>query len=589
MVLLVSGLLALNLKIHLMQPAAGAPIALAVIQHDAEVFGLMLLLYSAGCALQMGWGIPVWTRRLTATLSRITFALGLLMVVLYIADALIYRFFVTRLYASDVVTFARELHAGMTLGRAGLGAALHHNVWKMALLALFGTLWVRGCFVFLRRSVRSPGKRSLIGLICTLLCLLVWAMPAPARFYMFEDKPLYENFLERNQNYFINTNFSAPFRRQVVSAPEPSTWIAGRNRRVNVVLLIVESLSSYQSHYFSGIEDWTPQLDEIARHETALPNFYANGWTTIGGLLSLLTGTFPLVPEHTQFNEWGSPRLPDFAGLTPSLPQALAKEGYRTEFIGAGDLDFTGKGTWLQDIGFEKTVGGNDPRFARQTTRGPFNSVPDHMLYAVALDELGGMPANQPYFAVIETFWTHRPFIDENGKHLDGEEPVFREADAQIGNLYRQLMASGFFENGVLMIVGDHRAPLPFRSAEFKRFGASAVARIPAILVTRAFPLPKVMPQTFQQRDVMASIESLVSNGVFLRPEEGSFLSDPPHSPGCILHARGDDRDLVFVKCGSAEGVVRVAGDRTRFVQGEVPDEGRILETINRTRARPPH
>lgn len=578
---------ALIFKIRLMQPAASGPIEFAVVQHDAGFFALVLLLYAAASTLQR-WKISrKWMGAAMAVLSELCIAICLLLVVVYVADVLVYRFFVTRLYASDIVTFSHETHAGFTLSRSGLRGFLHHTPWKLAVLAGGILLLVRAYYLLLARPARLRSG-GMIAPVCASIFLLLWLLPAPNHFYSFSDKPLYENVIERNRNYFVHSNFSDSFRAKVLATPESVTCGPGSKRRVNIVLVVVESLSAYQSRYFSGIKDWTPQLDEIAQHETALTNFYANGWTTIGGLVSMLTGTFPLVPEHTAFNEWGSPRLPDFAGSTPSLPLVLTQQGYRTEFIGAGDLDFTGKDTWLKEIGFEKTVGGNDPRFASQTVRGPFNSVPDRLLYDVALDELSRKAIEKPRFVVVETFWTHQPFLDEKGNQLAGEEPAFREADAQLGRFYRSLEASGFLDNGLLIIVGDHRAPLPFMKAEFQRFGASAVARIPGVLATRAFKLPRVIPQDFQQRDLLASIESMVSGSDCRRPEEGNFLSVPPQPPGCILHARGDDRDLVLVKCGTAEGVVRVAGDRTRFVEGAVPDEETILQTINRMRARPP-
>jgi lipoteichoic acid synthase len=595
LVILVTVLAAMVFKITLMQPAATSPIWFAVAQHDAGFFALVSLCYAAASALQklrgngsaLHSGNRKWLAGAAWLLGKLLIASCLVLVVAYLADVLVYRFFVTRLYAGDIVTFSRETHAGFTLSRAALRGFFQHTPWKIAALAGWIFLFVRAYVLLLFRPA-SWYSKGIAATSCAFALLLVWIFPIAGRFYSFDDKPLYENVLERNRNYFVQSNFSDSFRAKVLASPEPATRIAGSDRRVNIVLLVVESLSAYHSHYFSGIEDWTPQLDDIARHETAMTNFYANGWTTIGGLISLFTGTFPVVPEHTAFNVYGSPRFPDFAGMTPALPLALQRMGYRTEFIGAGDLDFTGKDTWLKDVGFEKTVGGNDPRFATQTVRGPFNSVPDRMLYGVALDELSRMPKNQPYFAVVETFWTHRPFLDEHGNHLAGEEPAFREADAEIGRFYRSLAASHFLDHGLLIIVGDHRGPMPFRQVEFQRFGDSAVARIPAVLATHAFPLPHVIPQDFQQRDLLASIESLVSDDAYLHPEEGSFLSNPLHPPACILHSRGDDRDLVLVKCGSAEGIVRVAGDRTRFVKGDVPDEPTILETINRMRARPP-
>lgn len=584
LVLLAAVLGAMIFKIRLMQPAAAGPLGVAVARHDAGYIALVAGFFALACALNRLRSYGRWLGRTAFVIAEVCAATCLLLVILYVADVLVYRFFLTRLYASDIVTFSRETHAGFTLSRSGLRGFFHHTPWKLAALA-------GGIFVFLRAVVLlfRPAKwnpRGLAAAVFAVVLLTVWLYPISDRFYSFDDKPLYENLLERNRDYFEQSNFSDGFRAKVLSTPEPVSWVAGTNRRIDVLLVVVESLSAFQSQYFSGIEDWTPQLDDIARHETAMTNFHANGWTTIGGLISLLTGTVPLVPEHTAFNTYGSPRLPDFSNETPSLPLALEKMGYRTEFIGGGDLDFTGKDTWLKDVGFQKLIGGDDPVYSAQKLRGPFNSVPDRVLYDVTLDELNKTQKESPRFVVVETVWTHRPFLDENGNPLSDEEPVFRLADRQLGSFYRKLVASHFLDHGLLIIVGDHRGPLPFRQVEFQRFGESAVARIPAIMATRAFPLPHVIAQDFQQRDLLASIESLVSGGAWLRPEEGTFLTNPPHPPRCILHARGDDRDLVLVTCGSQEAVVRVAGDNTRFIKGQVPDEDLILETINRTRAR---
>jgi lipoteichoic acid synthase len=144
----------------------------------------------------------------------------------------------------------------------------------------------------------------------------------------------------------------------------------------------------------------------------------------------------------------------------------------------------------------------------------------------------------------------------------------------------------GFFQNGILFITGDHRAMEPFQKLEFDRFGDSAAGRVPGVIVTHAINLPRALAQDFQHRDFPASIEALVGDRYCLDPQQGSFLSDPPRPPSCIIQARGDDRDLIYVKCGTAEGTVRATGDATKFVSGTVPDEASIIETIHRTRVR---
>jgi lipoteichoic acid synthase len=577
---------ALLFKTKLMRPAATGPIFFAVVQHDASIIGLMLLLYVAGC-IAARWDSGTGKLRAAATiLARLCMAACLSVVLLYAADVLAYRFFGTRLYASDLVTFFSEPRGVLSLLRPGYRVIWSFSANKLAAFAVVILLMLRASYMLLARPVR-PVVRGRFLAVAAVSLLILWFIPVPHYFYSFGDKPLYENVIERNADFVIRSNFSDSFRAQILSTLPPETCRPGRNRRLNVILLEVESLSAYQSHFFSGIENWTPHLDEIARRETSLPNFYANGWTSIGGMVSLLTGTFPFVPEHTAFNAWGSPRLTDFLEVPRPLPRVLSEQGYVTEFLAAGDITFLGQDNWLRTIGFQKLVGQDDPRFAVQKVRGPFESVPDRLLYDAAQEELAQMSADRPFFMVLQTFWSHRPFTDPNGGALSGEEPVIRETDAQIGAFYDRLMAAGFFQNGLLFITGDHRAMEPFRKAEFERFGASAVARIPAVVVTHAIKLPQVLAQDFQQSDFRASIEALVGDRYCVGPQEGAFLSDPPTPSECIMHARGDDRDLIFVKCGTREGTFRTAGDTTRFVSGSVENEPSIIQTINRTRARP--
>ncbi len=579
-------------KIKLMRPAARGHISFAVIQHDGAIFALLLLLYAAGSAMANRNKAAGIQGAAATTLSKLCIVAFLLIVLLYAADVAAYQFFITRLYASDIVTFSSEPRGVFSLLRTGWRVMSARAAWKLAIDVALALLLLRACFVLLLRPGRPLVRGGL--LVGTALALAIfWRVPVPDYVYSFVDRPLFENFIERNHNFFVRNSFSDGLRAQILAAPPPAMACEpGRGRRLNVILLIVESLSAYHSQFFSGVEDWTPNLDAIAKRETALTNFHANGWTTTGGLVALLTGTVPLVPElrssrTAAFTPVGGTSLIDYLDVARPLPRALSDRGYATEFVAPGDLTFLGQDKWLPAMGFQKIISGDDPRFAAQKLRGPFNSVPDRLLYTVALDELIRMPVDKPFFMVVQTFWSHRPFMDPNDDgNLNGEERVFRDTDAQIGAFYERLKAAGFFQNGLLFITGDHRAMEPFRKAEFERFGGSAAARVPGVIATRAVELPRILAQDFQHRDFPASIEALVGDRYCLQPQQGSFLGPHPRPPSCIIQARGDDRDLIYVKCGRAEGTVRAIGDGTRFVSGAVPDEASIIQTINRTRVR---
>jgi hypothetical protein len=583
----------LHNKLKVMRPEAKGPIFFAVLQHDAAIFALLVLLYALGSSAlgrSEGRGIR---GAVSTILSKLCLAACVLIVLLYGADVFAYHFFTTRLYARDIVQFAAEPRAVFTVLRSHVRGLLVRPAWKLAIDAVLIAVLLRACYLLVSKPARLPLRRRLF-LAIELPLVILWLAPVPSYVYSFIDRPLYENFIECNHNFFVRNTFSDAFRARILAAPPPAeAWLTGKHRRLNVVLVIVESLSAYQSHFFSGIENWTPRLDEIAERETALTNFFANGWTTTGGVVSLVTGTVPLVPElraarATVFTPIGGTSFMDYADPLRPLPRVLSEQGYTTEFVAPGDLRFVSEDKWLPRMGFQKVIGQDDPRYAGQKLRGPFNSVPDRLLFEVASQELAQMPPDKPYFMVVQTFWSHTPFLDTAGGHVrfHGPEPVFRETDAQIGAFYDRLTQAGFFQNGLLFITGDHRAMDPYRKSEFDRFGASAIARIPAVIATRALQLPKVLAQDFQQRDFSPSIEALVGDSYCLGPFQGSFLSEPPRPPGCILNAMGIDRDLVFVKCGNQEGIVRAIGDATRFASGSVPDEASIIQFINRSRVR---
>ena len=580
-------------KFQLTKPAAqGRFFFFTMIQHDAAIVALMLLLYATGSALASLKENHGAFRKLAAILSRLCMCALVVIAVLYAIDVAAYYFFARRLYVADILASSLEERAVLSLLSSGLRIVSDQAWWQLAAAAGIIALLARAICVLLAGPVRSPVRNRVL-VIAALLLLILWSVPVPSYVYPFVDRPLSENFIERNHNFFVRNTFSDLFRNQILASPPPpvSYW-SGRARKLNVMLLVVESLSAYQSRYFSGVENWTPNLDGIAERNTSLTNFYANGWRTSEGMIALLTGAFPLVPElrasRTQaFAPMGGYNLTEYMDVPRPLPRVLSEQGYWTEFVAPGDLTFEGEDKWLPAIGFQKIVDGDDPRYAAQEVRGPFKSVPDGLLYSVALDELAHTPADRPYFMVVQTFWSHPPFLDPNNDGNNGQEAVFRDTDAQIGVFYNRLMKAGFFEHGVLFITGDHRAMEPFHESEIERFGNSAAARIPGVIVTHAINLPQVLPQDFQQRDFRASVESLVAGQYSLDPQEGSFLSNPPQPPRCIIQARGDDRDLVYVKCNEAEGFVRATGDDTRFVSGAVPNEASIIETINRTRARP--
>ena len=83
--------------------------------------------------------------------------------------------------------------------------------------------------------------------------------------------------------------YSEDFKKAIRARPSKQQYcVEGQGERPNLILLVVESLSMYQSSLYSGIKDWAPQFDSTSLGGHRFSAFYANGVTTEQGLISLL-------------------------------------------------------------------------------------------------------------------------------------------------------------------------------------------------------------------------------------------------------------------------------------------------------------
>jgi hypothetical protein len=305
---------------------------------------------------------------------------------------------------------------------------------------------------------------------------------------------------------------------------------------------------------------------------------YANGWTTRGGLIALLAGRVPIVGPDVEGNLWGSPVFEEFY-VQDNVVSLLSDAGYRTAFLTTGDLSFTNKRAWLEALGFDVAEGSEAP-FYEPFPRAAFDAAPDSALFERALQYLSEEGDERPRFVVLETVSSHMPFQSTDGS-ADSEENVFRYVDRQVGWLVPRLLDGAGLRDPLVVVMGDHRAMTPFTRQELRRFGLSASALVPMVVARAGDTAAVVYDDPVQQTDLLPSLSRVV-NARACRDEAGGwFLGGPVSGAGFIVHARGDDRDLLYVRAQGTEGLVRVDGDDTRIEEGAFPDPQEILDRVN--------
>jgi len=342
---------------------------------------------------------------------------------------------------------------------------------------------------------------------------------------------------------------------------------------------MVESLSSYQSDYFSGVRNWTPNLDKIAQKNIAFTRFYANGFTTEDAEVALLTGQHPIYAPSS-YSNGGETSFSGFYNPTDSLPRKLEHHGYETEFLTSADLSFSNTGVWAKSIGFNY-VEGHKHNSYNSWERFNFKAAPDEALYQRLLARVN-FNKDRNYFLFAKTVSTHHPFVNPVNKNRS-EEEAFRYADQQIDLLYKKLIENYFFDDGMLIIVGDHHAMVPLKKEEADILGEfRAAARVPLIIVGEGYATPT--KSSYQQVDVFNSIKGLVSGESCNTDWVGDIFVEKPAS--YIAHRRGDNRNIISVFTDKADYLVSLNGDETAIDNSHdhPPVAKQVLDKINAIR-----
>jgi phosphoglycerol transferase MdoB-like AlkP superfamily enzyme len=352
----------------------------------------------------------------------------------------------------------------------------------------------------------------------------------------------------------------------------------GLNKKKNIILVAVESLSMYQSELFSGLNNWTPNIDKLAKENHYFTNFFANNFPSLEGRLALLTGekTFREIKQFEFRNRvgyWNSQR---------NLPTMLKAYGYHTSFLDGANLKFTKTGEFMNGIGFDH-VEGQEYEGYDGVPRYGFKSVADDILYNRVIDFVS--KETEPYFSTIITVTTHAPFLDPATRKPSIEKAT-KFADNAVYEFYQKLEDNHFFDNGILIITSDHRSMTPVLNNERQRFGKKAVSLIPLIIIDKDYQGPNVSDEYLQQSDLLNSIEYYVSDNHCFRKDEGNVFSNPVKPSQCIYHNRGDYRDQVDVYCenGQQQATIQLDGDDTTVINGSLKNEKEITEFINFSR-----
>lgn len=217
----------------------------------------------------------------------------------------------------------------------------------------------------------------------------------------------------------------------------------------NVVLILMESMSIYNTKYERGTSSLSPFIDSLSENSIFYNNLITCGTHTFNGIYSTLF-SFPTI-----FNQHPLKGLmnKDFNGIS----NILSNNGYKNYFFLTHDSQFDNIGGFLYKNSFNDVVSVNN--FDKENDLSNLG-VPDHIMFDYGINYLKSKKTNEPFFAVFLTSSNHRPYVipecNFKPKSNDVSESIIEYSDWAIKSFFENAKNQSWFENTIFILVADH-------------------------------------------------------------------------------------------------------------------------------------
>jgi len=272
----------------------------------------------------------------------------------------------------------------------------------------------------------------------------------------------------------------------------------GLHRQPNIIVVFAESFSPIDSLRVGWVYDNLPYFDKIQKEGITFTNFINNGCTSDTAHIGFFLGVEPIKLLGYSIGAYSG-----FKHFTEGLPSFFAKQWYTSTFISTVDIDFLWQKDFLSSIGFSQIIGKEAFEHEKKYV---FDAAPDHVLYNKTLDIIQEQTGK--YFIALQNISFHKPYNTPYGKTASH---ALRYADKTLYYFYLQLKKSWFFDNGILVIMTDHRKMEALEKWEQEAFGEFRYAKGVATIVGTGIAAWSINTNIIQHTDFFYSLKQFAS------------------------------------------------------------------------------
>ena len=224
-------------------------------------------------------------------------------------------------------------------------------------------------------------------------------------------------------------------------------------KKMNIVVVILESFSKEYSAFLNDGEGYTPNLDSLLRHSMVFENAFANGTQSYEALPAIIAG----IPSWMDRPYSGSNYSDN---VIESLPSILGKTGYHTSFFHGGNNGTMGFDNFAHAAGIANYYGRDE--YNNEADYDRHWGIWDEPFLQYFARQVNTFP--QPFFTAVFTLSSHHPY-NIPGKYknrfTDETLPILKSvkyADFALGEFFKTARQMPWYNNTLFVFTADHAA-----------------------------------------------------------------------------------------------------------------------------------
>lgn len=263
------------------------------------------------------------------------------------------------------------------------------------------------------------------------------------------------------------------------------------NRRPNLLIVLLEGFGGTMVESLGGVKDASPNIDRLSKEGVWFTRCYANSYRTDRGTVCALSG-------YQSFPNLSVMKIPAKSRTLPTIAQQLVKEGYHTDFLYGGDINFTNMKSYLLQGGYQRLTADTD--FSLQERQNPWGVNDDitfDHLYQVIKERTEG-----PWHTTFLTLSSHEPF-EVPYHRLDAIKPnAFAYTDDCLGRFVDRLKQLPQWKDLLIVCLPDHGIFYPEQGTAHDW----DIHHIPMLWLGGSIREPRVIDCLMNQTDLAATL-----------------------------------------------------------------------------------